>query len=273
MNPLVSVVIPVYNAEKTIESTLDSVTNQIYKNLEVLVVDDGSTDASAEIIKNYIQKHKDYPIFYYHQENKGVSAARNLGMKNAKGEFIALLDSDDEWDKEKIFLQMKTIQSNPQIDLLSTNRNGEHFDSWFGKPFSRLVKISLKLHLVKNFLLTPTVLFKKEVLEKSGYFDENMRHCEDMDFFLRVAATSECYLLNESLTTTGGGKPTFGYSGLSGNIVEMEKGELRNIRSVYRKKQINFFEYLFFTSYSLLKFLRRALMTFLRNLKRQKKEA
>lgn len=273
MNPLVSVVIPVYNAEKTIESTLDSVTNQIYKNLEVLVIDDGSTDSSADIIKAYIQNHKDCAIFYLHQENKGVSAARNLGMKNAKGEFIALLDSDDEWDKEKIFLQMKTMQSNPQIDLLSTNRNGEHFDSWFGKPFSRMVKIPLKLHLIKNFLLTPTVLFKKEVLEKVGYFDENMRHCEDMDFFLRVAASSECYLLNQSLMTTGGGKPTFGHSGLSGNIVEMEKGELRNIRSVYRKKQINFFEYLFFTSYSLLKFLRRALMTFLRNLKRQKKEA
>ncbi len=265
MNPLVSVVIPVYNSEDTIETTLQSVIDQTYNNLEILLIDDGSTDTSKKIIDDFIATHPKYKIVFFSQENRGASAARNIGLKNAVGDYIALLDSDDVWHKDKITVQLQEFDHNKDIDLLATNRNEEKYDFFFGYKFEKVTKISSKLLLLKNFLLTPTVLFKRSIINKIGYFDEQMSHAEDLNYFLRISANFNCYLYNESLVTTGFGKPAFGHSGLSKDIWKMEKGELKNIKLAYRWKSLNFFEYIALTIFSSLKFVRRLIITFLRS--------
>lgn len=261
MLPLVSVVIPVYNSEKTVQKSLQSVVDQTYPNLEILIVDDGSTDGSKKEIEAFIDRHPSMEITYIYQENKGASAARNAGLRRAKGDYIALLDSDDVWDPQKTVLQLDAFQKNENIDFLATNRNGEKFGFFFGVNFGEITKITPQLMLHKNFLLTPTVLFKRAIMDEVGFFDENLTHSEDLNYFLRISFRFNCYLLNKSLVTTGFGKPSFGHSGLSRNIWAMEKGELGNISLAYKEKAIGFRNFLWLSAFSILKFGRRIAIT------------
>ena len=125
MRELISVIIPMYNSEKTILNALESVRTQTYKgDFEIIVVDDGSVDDSSALVKDYIQKYPKLNIRLIHQENKGVSSARNTGLKNAKGEILTLLDSDDIWLPQKIERQLLYLQNEElNIDLLATRRS------------------------------------------------------------------------------------------------------------------------------------------------------
>lgn len=255
--PLISVVIPVYNASNTILSTLESVRNQSYKNFEIIIVNDGSKDLSEKIINEYIKTYQGLIIKLISQVNQGVSKARNEGMKMAEGDFIALLDSDDEWVFNKLERQIQVLNENPNIDFLGTNRNGEHFQKFLNLKFSLLTRISAKNLLYKMFFITPTVIFKKEVLSDVGFFDERRKYAEDAYYFIKIAQEKKCYLLNESLVITGGGKAYFGEKGLSSNLWNMQKGELLNIRYALRSSIINGIEYCFLFVFLMLKFLRR----------------
>lgn len=261
LEPLVSVVIPVFNSEKSIIQTLSSVKEQTFGNIEIIVVNDGSTDASETKIKIFIAENPECTIHYYFQKNQGVSAARNVGLKNAKGKYIALLDSDDMWDKEKISKQVHIMEENEDIDLLATNRNGEFFKRFLNVAFERVNHISPKLLMLKNFLITPTVVLKKEILTAVGYFNEKLKYAEDYEFLIRCTKYSNCYLLNESLVTTGSGKPTFGHSGLSSQLWEMEKGELKALKLGLEMHLINKWEYYIISAFSFSKFLRRWVVT------------
>ncbi|WP_134090004.1 glycosyltransferase family A protein [Olivibacter sp. XZL3] len=265
-SPLVSVVIPMYQAERSIRKTLASVVNQRYRPLEVIIVNDGCRDKSVQEVQSFIETQSATAISFQllNQENRGVSAARNLGMRKAKGAFIALLDADDEWLPSKLERQMAVLQANPAIDFLGTTRNGEHWKRWIFKEFQHLTPISARLLLYKTFFVTPTVLFKREILEKTGYFDEQQRYAEEGNFWIRVCKQHHCVLLNESLVITGDGKPNFGFSGLSSNLKEMEKGELRNMRLGYKLGIVGFLEYIFLVFYSLMKYIRRLVIVKLR---------
>jgi len=269
MKRLVSIIIPVYNAETSIESTLNSVAAQTYTNWELIIVNDGATDGSHEKITRFLESSDltKNDILYFVQDNAGVSKARNEGMKRAKGDFIALLDSDDQWLPSKLEEQLVVMQEHPEVDLLSTNRNGEHYDGFLGSKFDILVPISSKRLMLKNFLLTPTVLFKSEVLTSVGYFNEQMKHCEDLEFFIRISNTYNCYLLNKSLVITGDGKPSFGHSGLSAALWKMEQGELQNIKMSRNEGILNYPEYISISAFSFLKYIRRSVITSLRNKK------
>ncbi len=108
---LVSVVIPLYNAEKYIEETMQSILNQTYQNIEIIVVDDGSKDQSPTIVKELQRKHPE-KVRYIHQKNQGVSVARNTGIEHANGEYVAFLDSDDLWHPSKIEKQVQSMHLN-----------------------------------------------------------------------------------------------------------------------------------------------------------------
>ncbi|MCR1808488.1 glycosyltransferase family 2 protein [Stenotrophomonas geniculata] len=108
---LVSVVIPLYNTEKYIEETMQSILDQTYKNIEIVIVDDGSKDQSPSIVKNLAEKYLGQ-VKYVHQKNQGVSVARNTGIENASGEYIAFLDSDDLWHPTKIEKQVESMHKN-----------------------------------------------------------------------------------------------------------------------------------------------------------------
>lgn len=259
--PSVSVVIPLYNAAYTILRTLESVSKQTCLPKELIVVDDGSTDGSFALVSDY-KLHYQGPIQIniFQQANSGVSRARNVGMQHSIGDFIALLDADDWWQPEKLARQMEVLRANPDIDFLGNNRNGEYWKRWMFKKFGHLTSISAHLLLYKTFFVTPTVIFKRSILVQTGYFDENQRYAEEGNYWIRVCHQHRCVLLNESLVTTGDGKPNFGFSGLSSNLKEMEKGELKNMRLGYDLGIVSKLEYGFLVLYSVIKYIRRIIV-------------
>lgn len=258
---LISCVIPMYNSSKTILRALESIKNQTYKGkIQIIVVDDGSYDDSASLVEDYKNKSSDLWIDLIKKENGGVSSARNLGMKLAKGDFIAFLDSDDQWLKDKIKLQLDTIHLNPDIDLLGSTADGVIFKKVLGRKVGRLIPLAPFGYLLKSQLITSTVIFKREVYFRIGGFDENMKYSEDMNYWLRSMGCFNCYLLNRPLVIMECNNNMKHTGGLSGKLWAMEKGELKNIRYVYDKDQINFGEYIFASLFSFLKFIKRVIM-------------
>jgi glycosyltransferase involved in cell wall biosynthesis len=253
----ISVVIPMYNSSKTILRTLNSIKKQTILPYEVIIIDDGSLDESSTIVEDFISNNSTLNIQLVKKTNGGVSTARNAGIKLAKGDWIALLDSDDEWLINKLERQIQVLSENPEIDFLGTNRNGEYFDKILWKKLSVLTRISPKLLMIKFIFVVPTVIFKKEIISDVGYFDETQKYAEEGNYFIRIAQKYNCFLLNESLVLTGDGKAHFGHSGLSGNLKEMEKGELKNLKDALNLKIINVLEYSCLVVFSILKYFRR----------------
>ena len=257
---MISVIIPVYNAEKSIEKSLISIKNQTWEGVfEIILVNDGSSDRSKTIIENYQQNHQDQNIILINQENRGVSKARNAAMKIAQGDYSALLDSDDEWLPEKTEKQMKFLE-NQNIDFITSLWNNENITFPYKlQPPNKLVKITLKKLLFKITGQTSTAIFKRKIFENTGFFDENQNYSEDANYWMRISEKNQMYLLPEKLVIAGNGKKSFGFSGLSANLKEMEKGIQKNIWEMYQTKRINFPEYLFYFVISKLKFAIRPL--------------
>ena len=257
---MISVIIPVYNAEKSIEKSLISIKNQTWEGVfEIILVNDGSSDRSKTIIENYQQNHQDQNIILINQENRGVSKARNAAMKIAQGDYIALLDSDDEWLPEKTEKQMKFLE-NQNIDFITSLWNNENITFPYKlHPPNKLVKITLKKLLFKITGQTSTAIFKRKIFENTGFFDENQNYSEDANYWMRISEKNQMYILPEKLVIAGNGKKSFGFSGLSANLKKMEKGIQKNIWEMYQTKRINFPEYLFYFVISKLKFAIRPL--------------
>lgn len=257
---MISVIIPVYNAEKSLEKSLISIKNQTWEGVfEIILVNDGSSDRSKTIIENYQQIHQDQNIILINQENRGVSKARNAAMKIAQGDYIALLDSDDEWLPEKTEKQMKFLE-NQNIDFITSLWNNENITFPYKlHPPNKLVKITLKKLLFKITGQTSTAIFKRKIFENTGFFDENQNYSEDANYWMRISEKNQMYILPEKLVIAGNGKKSFGFSGLSANLKEMEKGIQKNIWEMYQTKRINFPEYLFYFVISKLKFAIRPL--------------
>ena len=201
-NPLVSVIIPTFNRSWTIIEALQSVLAQNYKPLELIIVDDGSSDDTMEKLKPFMEQ-----IIYLKQENKGVSAARNIGIKKSKGEFIAFLDSDDLWLPSKISCQINFFNSNPSAIICQTEeiwiRNGKKVNPMkkHKKKSGMIFEESLELCLVSP----SSVMMKKTFFDVIGYFDEDFFACEDYDLWLRTAITHPIFLINKSYTIKKGG--------------------------------------------------------------------
>ena len=189
-NPTVSVIIPTYNRAHLISRAIKSVLNQTYQDFEVIVVDDGSTDNTEEVIKEF-QKKDERIKYVRHEKNKGGSAARNTGIKAARGAYIAFLDSDDEWLPEKLKKQMKFFKNaSPEggvvytgfiyKDELGGGTSKQHIPKKRGWIFEDI--------LAENCVgTTSTVIIKRKCFEKAGLFDENLPSCQDWDMWLKLA--------------------------------------------------------------------------------------
>lgn len=256
---MISVIIPLYNAENTILAALDSVKNQEGNfDFEILVINDGSTDKSEILVRNFQKDNPDLKIELINQKNGGVSVARNTGMKNSKGNYIAFLDADDVWLPQKTERQLKfLINENDKIDFITSLRNGEKI--WFPYSISKnnLAKITLCKLLLRIEGQTSTAIFKKKIIENTGFFDENQKYSEDANYWMRISKNNNMYILAEDLVFTGAGKKSYGESGLSANLQEMEKGIQKNIKEMYVTKRINFMQYFFFLLFSKLKYVVR----------------
>lgn len=196
-HPLVSVVIPAYNAEDYIERTLTSVRAQTYKNIEVLVVDDGSTDRTAALVEGIARS--DSRVVLLRQANAGTAVARNLAIRHAKGEFIAPLDADDIWYPRNLEKQVQTfLMSDASVGVVySWSLDIDESDRPQGGFHACTVEGNVYLTLVSHYFLgnSSSGLIRRGCLDKVGGFNTSMRAsgaqgCEDWDLYLRIA---ECY--------------------------------------------------------------------------------
>ena len=201
-HPLVSVIVPTFNRAWTLKDVVDSVLFQDYPNIELIIIDDGSKDNTQKLLKAYKDK-----IIGLRQENKGVSAARNAGIKKSNGVFIALLDSDDAWDKKKISCQVEFFQCNPEAMICQTEeiwiRNGRRVNpkAKHKKPSGMIFEPSLELCLVSP----SAVMIKRQLFELKGYFNEDFTVCEDYDLWLRISSTLPVFLIDKPYTIKRGG--------------------------------------------------------------------
>jgi glycosyltransferase involved in cell wall biosynthesis len=202
MNPEISVIIPNYNRAHIISRALDSVLSQSLPAMEVIVVDDGSTDHSRQFIKD---KYKHVRLLC--QEHKGVSAARNLAIKEAKGEWLALLDTDDAWLPEKLALQYKALVSNKDYKLVHTNeiwmRDGkvlnqmEKHRKYGGFIFQRCLPLCA--------ISPSSIMIHRDVFADVGLFNESLPVCEDYDMWLRICCRYPVLFLEQALIIKHGG--------------------------------------------------------------------
>ncbi|MTB61755.1 glycosyltransferase family 2 protein [Streptococcus uberis] len=257
----ISVIIPAFNAEKTIERALDSVRLQSSPELilEVLVIDDGSTDQTAKIVNNFQEKYNDFPLRLISKINGGVSTARNRGMEEAQGKWLALLDSDDEWSLNKLEVQANIINENSEIEFLGANHTDKPLKI-LGKVIKDLYKPNIKELCIKTFPQTSTAIFKRKIFEEIGGYDESRRYCEDAQFFNKICINYGFYFIPNQLSIYDGGKRGFGVSGLSGNIKAMQEGVRANMKELRQQKNISLIFYLFITCYNEMKYLRRILI-------------
>ena len=200
--PIVSVVIPMYNVQDYIQTSLDSVLNQTWPHFEVICVDDGGSDNSLQIVDGY----RDPRIRVISQKNRGLAGARNTGIAAARGHYVALLDADDYWAPEKLAKHVRHLNHNPQVGI-------SYSASWFvsecGRPlgigqFPKLTDVDAKHIFCRNpigngsaAVIRKTLLQEVKVSHWEGthlrdcWFDENLRQSEDIEFWLRVALNSD----------------------------------------------------------------------------------
>jgi len=200
----VSVIIPTYNSEKYIIESIQSVLNQTYTNIEIIVIDDGSTDKTGELISSLKKEN----IRYIRTENQGNYFARNRGIIESKGEFIAFLDSDDIWLENKLDKQIDLIRNNPDIGFCSTgftiffdqNPEQHYLDyNYYCKhdvtDFTKFINLLLR----NNFVATSSLIIRKECIDKIGLFDTKFQNAMDYDFVLRLAGHYKAIYLCEPL--------------------------------------------------------------------------
>ena len=196
---LVSVIIPLYNRQATIQRAVDSVLNQSYSNIEVLVVDDGSTDQSIEMLEKY---HNDNRVRIFCQKfNQGANAARNRGIREAKGDYIAFHDSDDEWLPDKLEKQIKRMEYGDfQVSFCAFKRQYPKTIQIIPDISEYLSSDKIKERLKKaNIVGTPTLVIHREVVHEIGIFDEEMPRLQDYELAIRIAKKYDICFVNEVL--------------------------------------------------------------------------
>ena len=248
-----------YNAEKTIIKCIESVISQLENNLmEVIITDDGSSDNSYNVVRKYIVDNNIGNMYLYKQTNKGVSSARNNGIRKARGKYIAFIDSDDIWLEGKIKHQL-AIFDKYEVDFVGTLINYISL----GFPYKlngELYEVTFKKLLIKLAPSTITALFKKELIVKSGLFNENQRYGEDGNLWLRFSRVGRMVIINKTYAIAGDFKPLFGEKGLSGNLREMSNANIQNLKEMHEMKYISRIEYIFYKIFYELKSLRRNLI-------------
>jgi len=201
--PKVSVIIPTYNREKALGRAIDSVLEQTCGDFEIIVVDDGSTDGTREVVGAYRER-----VRYIYQENEGPSCARNRGIEASKAKYIAFLDSDDYYARENLLEKVNFLEANSESGWVYSD--GQYVDESGGflervsdrHNFSRRRvegDIFEELLYYRNFITTPTVVVRREVLERTGGFDERLSAQEDYELWLRIAVKYPIHYIDKPL--------------------------------------------------------------------------
>jgi glycosyltransferase involved in cell wall biosynthesis len=199
-NPAVSIIIPTYNRSRLLTRAISSVLKQTYRDFELVIVDDASTDDTEKVVKSFNDKRIRY---FRHDKNRGEAAARNTGIKVAAGDYIAYQDSDDEWLPEKLNKQVNLFATaSPETGVVYTGfwKTENHKRTYI--PFSWVRQKNGDIHkelLKGNFIGSPVALIKKECFNKAGLFDENLRNLVDWDMWLRISKHYHFRCIDEPL--------------------------------------------------------------------------
>lgn len=208
---MISVIIPTYNRAHTIKRSVESILNQTYSDLELIIVDDNSTDNTYDIVKSITDDRIKYIKL---DENKGPSFARNTGIENSKGEYIAFQDSDDEWVFDKLEIQLKCLKDN-NADFVFSSFNRYYKDTVMIIPDRDISNGTIFENLMYgNFIGTPTMFGKKECFDKEK-FDLNLPSLEDWDLVIRISSNYKVHFINKVLV----------------NVYNSDSGEMRNLKN------------------------------------------
>jgi len=201
ISPLVSVIIPLYNAEKYIKQSIDSILDQTYKNIEIIVIDDGSSDRSEDIVRSI---NSDKIRFLKNEQNLGVSATRNKGIEIARGKYIALMDADDISECTRIEKQVRFLEKNSDFGLVSSHF--ESFREYLVGTKKRVRKLPIDPEMIhanllfSNAVCCPATMIRKDVLNKYQLqFDTSLRMAEDFDLWRRLSFVTKIGNIDEPL--------------------------------------------------------------------------
>ena len=234
----ISVVIPTLNRINTLQRALDSVINQTYKAAEIIVVDNGSSDGTLKFLR------EQYPKITILTENKiGVSSARNKGIKNSINQWIALLDSDDAWHPRKLEIQTSILDSAlKEYNLIHTDevwfRNNKHINQM--KKHKKQGGYIFERCLSLCCISPSSVLFKKNILDKVGLFDESLPVCEDYDMWLKICSSEEVLFAQDKLTYKYGGHKdqlSKSYWGMDRFRIKSIENIIKNFDLTYKQKK------------------------------------
>jgi glycosyltransferase involved in cell wall biosynthesis len=244
--PFISVVIPTFNRARQVDAALKSVLAQTYREFEVIVIDDGSTDGTGEALQEIIspQGNGGTRVRYFFQSNQGQSAARNKGTSEARGEWVAFLDSDDVWLPEKLEWQVRALDQfkgkccacitdvrlvdNLGMDTTGFQKSGKRYEETFGMETEAVGN----LVMCRDPFWVSTLLVRTDVVKQVGWFDLHLEYAEDHDFLFRLSlVTSFCYV-NKPLSSLDRSKSPQGSKCRPWDEVEVR---LRGSQSMYEK--------------------------------------
>ena len=195
---LVSIILPVYNGGKYLKSSIDSVLSQTYKEFELIIINDGSTDGSIEIINSYSDERIK---LFDHKINIGYVYRLNEGIILSKGKFIARIDSDDLWKSNKLSTQIKAFNNDNNLFFVATDYNkiDEKGKVFFTEKSSNIK--GLKNNILKRcFICHSSIIYRKEIIHNVGVYNENIKYAEDYDYWIRILAKYKGLILPEVLT-------------------------------------------------------------------------
>ncbi|MCK5735716.1 MAG: glycosyltransferase family 2 protein [Spirochaetaceae bacterium] len=234
---LISVIIPTFNREGFILRALDSILTQTFRDFDIWIIDDGGSDNTEKLIEERAAEITEIKIHYIHTPNRGVAAARNYGIQHSAGDWIALLDSDDEWVPEKLEKQLSCVNENPELSLFHTEelwiRNGirvnppKSYQKYSGDVFEKSLPVCM--------IGPSTSLFRRELYDAIGGFDEDYPVCEDYDFWIRATSRYEAGLVDKPLTIKYGGHS----DQLSTTYVAMDYWRIRSMCRVLGTQELS----------------------------------
>lgn len=240
----ISIIIPTFNRSDFITIALDSVLKQTCNDYEIVVIDDGSSDDTREVLKPYQDN-----IRYFYQDNKGIPTTRNRGIREATGDYIAFLDSDDYWLPEKLERQMECFSKNPRYGMIATRCSSISPDGKL-RAKNRPGKSGwVLIDLFKaNFIRTSSAMIKKGCLETVGLFDESLPECEEYDLWLRIANQYPIGFINDPLTVYTDNPKGVSTDSLAGRLQRLKVLEKDYLKacipsSVYRRRLANNYHY------------------------------
>ena len=201
---MISIIVSIYNSDKTLSKMIESVLNQTCQNFELILINDGSTDNSLDIVKRFMKA--DERIVHIDKENSGLTKSLNIGLKRAKGKYIARIDADDIWKKDKLEKQIKFLKENQDYALVGTAY--DEIDE-LGNIIYLKQRVPLLLqhkdiinNIVKyNPFLHSSVLFRKDILENIGFYNESFKYTQDYEYWIRIMSQYKVANLEEILTS------------------------------------------------------------------------